>query len=338
VLEELLLQDFQNHTRTILKFGPGVNTLVGDTGTGKSAVVRALKWLSFNKPAGSSFVGRWGKAEFALVGAKIDGHKILHKRGAGTNEYRLDGQPLLAFKTDPPAAVVDLLNLGPTNFQFQHDAAFLLSLSAPQVGRELNAVINLETIDRVLRDSVSETREAKTAVAVSADRLSTAKERADSLAWVVSMDQRLAKLETLDSGIRQSRANCDKLAQDLTGIEKWAKIRQRASEAVQHGFNAIQVAQEINKIAERINTIKAALTTFAGFDQLAAVELPNIEELNQFQADYEKQQQKVRSLESVLSGLAQLEYATETADMEYESAREQYRKASKICPTCKRPL
>jgi DNA repair exonuclease SbcCD ATPase subunit len=244
----------------------------------------------------------------------------------------------LAFKTDPPAAVVDLLNLGPTNFQFQHDAAFLLSLSAPQVGRELNAVINLETIDRVLRDSVSETREAKTAVAVSADRLSTAKERADSLAWVVSMDQRLAKLETLDSGIRQSRANCDKLAQDLTGIEKWAKIRQRASEAVQHGFNAIQVAQEINKIAERINTIKAALTTFAGFDQLAAVELPNIEELNQFQADYEKQQQKVRSLESVLSGLAQLEYATETADMEYESAREQYRKASKICPTCKRPL
>jgi len=46
-IEKLELKDFQKHKHLVINFTNGVNVIVGETGTGKSCVMRAIDWLFF---------------------------------------------------------------------------------------------------------------------------------------------------------------------------------------------------------------------------------------------------------------------------------------------------
>lgn len=51
-LKQLKLKNFQKHSDLTLDFCKSVNVIVGDTGTGKSCIIRALRWILFNEISG----------------------------------------------------------------------------------------------------------------------------------------------------------------------------------------------------------------------------------------------------------------------------------------------
>lgn len=173
-LEEIVLTDFQVHRRLSIDFAPGITTIVGPSDAGKSAAIRALRWLVFNAPQGEDFI-RWG-AKKTTVELTLDGGKTLKRgRGKDGNFYAIDGQKLVSFGTAVPGPVNEILGLGPVNFQQQHDSPFWLAETAGEVSRNLNAIVNLQIIDEVLTDLATQKRSAVLTVNVAKERLAQAR-------------------------------------------------------------------------------------------------------------------------------------------------------------------
>ncbi len=150
MFEHLYLRHFQKHNKLNLELKQ-VTTIVGRTGSGKSAILRALRWIQFNYPDGDAFMRKGARDVKAEL--TTDGYIITRRRGSRGNAYLLDGRVLEAFGRgwgSVPEDIAKILNVDRINYQSQFDQHYLLSLNAAKVSRELNAVIDLGSIDEVL--------------------------------------------------------------------------------------------------------------------------------------------------------------------------------------------
>ena len=108
-LISLTLENFQAHEKLELDFGSSITVLRGASDVGKSAVLRALRWICQNDIAGDEFI-RYGTKQ-AVVTLTIktgkETHEIVRVRGKGENSYKLEA------KNTPRLAIRFLLTLPP---------------------------------------------------------------------------------------------------------------------------------------------------------------------------------------------------------------------------------
>lgn len=173
-LTKVKLVNFQSHTSTTLDLRPGVNVLVGSSDSGKSAVVRALGLVVFNRPSGDAWCRRHGAEDDTSVTVSTDAEVAVRRVRGKVNEYQIkakggDPKSLKAVGTDVPQPVAEALNLNELNLQRQGDRHFLLAESPSETARTLNEIAGLEEIDKahsvitaIIRDTnrelASETR------------------------------------------------------------------------------------------------------------------------------------------------------------------------------------
>lgn len=245
-LERLTLKNFQAHAKLVLDLDPRVTTLVGESDVGKSAVVRALRWLACNRPAGDAFVRRVvGRVRGpCLVRLGVDGRAAgRHRGGRRGNVYTLDGRALRVFGQGTPEDVARLLDLGEVNFQGQHDAPFWFALSAPEVARRLNTVVNLGLIDRTLANLTAAARQAQAAADVTRGRLKEARARQDALAWVPAAKAELEAVEAKYTKVKLCRSKASRLAEILRGVSQAASARDIALAGRKSGVAAVAKAE-----------------------------------------------------------------------------------------------
>jgi len=156
MLKEIKLTNFQSHRRSVLPLRPGLNVITGPSDTGKSAVVRGLRFLALHETATGLTTNGESEMSVRVIadGPNViaDGPNVIERfkdtRGYG---YQLNDLPkFLACARDQPLPIATVLNLTETNFQSQHDPHFLLSLTPGQVAREINKIVSLEDIDRAI--------------------------------------------------------------------------------------------------------------------------------------------------------------------------------------------
>jgi exonuclease SbcC len=82
----LLIENFQSHERTELSFDDGLNVIVGASDQGKSAIIRALRWLLYNEPRGSDFI-RVGASQCRVTIELADGGRVTRERTPSKNRY-----------------------------------------------------------------------------------------------------------------------------------------------------------------------------------------------------------------------------------------------------------
>ena len=152
MIQKLKIQNFQSHKDTTLDFHPGVNVIVGASDSGKTAILRALRWLIWNRPNGEDFRSDWGgdtvveiTVEGGFIISRVKGKENLYKRW----EEHPDGvdKELKAFGTKVPEEIQKALNIDDTNLQKQFDSPFLISSSPGEVAGYFNQVAHLERID-----------------------------------------------------------------------------------------------------------------------------------------------------------------------------------------------
>jgi len=154
MIKSIRLLSFLSHQNTTLEFAPGVNVLVGPSDSGKTSIIRALRWVAENRPAGDEFRSHWAKASKTEVEVTVyddyDSHVIWRTKGSTDNFYGLDIETFKAFGQDVPAPVKQALGLSDINIQYQLDGPFLLGDSPGAVARYLNQVVDLEDIDQAM--------------------------------------------------------------------------------------------------------------------------------------------------------------------------------------------
>lgn len=233
MLEQLSLINFEAHEQDTYQFSPTVTSLVGPTDSGKSSIVRCLRWVCLNTPVGTPFL-RWG-ADFVRAVLKFDGHTLVRRAG-DKNIYKLDKAKSAAFGRSVPPDIEKLLNVSELNFQQQIEGPFWLSQSAPQVSRALNAVIDLGVIDDVMAYIASKAREAKAAVTLTEERREAAKKEKEALAHVPRLGKLFAQVEVAEAEqerIKGREALLYTLVQQVKALDRQAgKAKQLADMAI----------------------------------------------------------------------------------------------------------
>lgn len=230
MISSLALLNFQPYSSITVELDKHLTVIVGPTDSGKSSLLRALQWLATNYPSGDAFI-KHGE-ESTTVTLKFDSHRVKRKKGKRVNTYSLDGKRKKAFgKGKVPDVISSLLNLGDVNFQGQLDPPFWFLLSPGQVSRELNAVVHLDQMDRVMAHLASELRKVRVEEDLCKQRLGNARQQRDDLAWVKEADQEYTELETLQSYLEESREDCVRLSSLVADVERLSAVVERSSAA-----------------------------------------------------------------------------------------------------------
>lgn len=185
MINRIQIKNFQSHKESDLQLHPGVNVIVGTSDSGKTAVLRALKWLVWNRPGGDSFRSTWGGKTEVIIHTE-DEHGISRTKDKGVNQYAMDTEIFNAFGTDVPKEIKDVLNISDINLQQQMDSPFLLTSSPGEVAKHFNKIAHLDQIDTGLQKLQKWIR----------DETTTKKYVVEGM---VQLRESIAKLDYLDS-------------------------------------------------------------------------------------------------------------------------------------------
>lgn len=159
MIDRLEIQNFQGHKDTCLSFHKGINVITGLSYTGKTSIIRALRWLINNKPSGNNFRSRWGGHTGVCI--HFNNNYITRFKNEDGNGYVLNDNKFKAIGSDVPDEIKKELNISDINIQYQLDSPFLLSESAGEITRFLNKIIDLEKIDLSLSRAEQDRRKVK---------------------------------------------------------------------------------------------------------------------------------------------------------------------------------
>lgn len=282
MLTKIKIQNFQAHRQREIELGK-VTVFIGLTDSGKSGLIRFLRWICLNKPPSKEdgFIS-WGAKE--CVGElEVDGHTIIRTKGKGVNSYELDGKKFSVLIPSVPDEISDLLNVTLENFQSQHEPHFWFSLTSGQVAKELNKIVDLEAIDTSLANAAAHTKKSKTNVELIEERLQKASQQRKELEWVVEVSHKYKKLEKGLEEIQEQKEILSKKISDVQELirileskEKISKLLDKMKKVLREGEELVQKRKEIE---QKINSLKLVEQT--------ALKLKSIrEQLKKAQQEY----------------------------------------------------
>lgn len=337
MLESVCLQNFQNHRLLRVEFDPHVTVLTGASDSGKSAVLRALRWLFFNKPSGDSF-RRHGAKKPTIVTVKIDGHVVKRIRSDRKNEYVLDGKRLVSFgKSGVPQAIVDLINVGETNFQRQHDGPFWLDDTPGQAAKHLNKIVNLGSIDTSLSYVKSELGKAKSEVEFTADRLKQAKADRGRLGWVTAFSAELTGIEGVESRHSAIRSRIDSLTLSLSEAGRTWERAENAANATLGAEKALSAGRRARDSRDRADTLERIIKDAKKASR--PIRKPDLSEVLATREEGDRHAERTSELEGLIQELKKAEEEVCQLTERHEKAQSDLRRNTKgKCPTCGRPI
>ncbi|MCX8131923.1 MAG: AAA family ATPase [Clostridia bacterium] len=171
-IRKVIVENFQSHEYTELDFDKGLNVIVGPSDQGKSALIRAIKWVLYNEPRGFEFI-RHGTA-VARVTLEMDaGFKIIRERSKSKNRYIVinpDGEEAIyeGFGNEIPKEVINAHGIpkvildadisSSLNIGDQLEGPFLLSETGSVRAKAIGRLTGIHIIDNAVRDSMTDLR------------------------------------------------------------------------------------------------------------------------------------------------------------------------------------
>jgi DNA repair ATPase RecN len=342
MITRLKLTNFQLHKKLTVKLDPRITTIVGESDTGKSALFRALRWLMLNRPSGSSFI-RKGSGHGSVV-LDIDGMQITRHRSASDNLYktrrrgRSRVEQYRSFgRANVPDPIANLLKVTEANFQGQHDPFYWLALSPPQVSRELNKIVDLDSIDHALAYVSKRLRRLSTERDVCRKRMTTARQAKKDLDWAVSADRKLRALEELEAEWRRLSSQRARLSALVSQGENIRDAKERLGDANLKALAAVSTLTQVEGLRKGVAKLKSLLQTggkLAKLPKPLSKEL--IEETRQLAIAVDRQTGRIKGLEVLLVTLTKLE-EKKTWLLEKKSNLRRKLRGTK-CPTCGRTM
>ena len=149
MIRSIELRNFQGHKFSTLQFSPGVNVIKGPSHSGKTSIVRALKWVLQNKPLGDSFMSHFAEDDTSVSIEFDDDTYIIREKGKN-NRYNTNLGIFEAMRGSVPEEIEQISKMNEINIQSQHDPYFLIQDTPGNVAKKLNKVVGLEIIDEKL--------------------------------------------------------------------------------------------------------------------------------------------------------------------------------------------
>lgn len=245
MIEKLTIQNFQAHRLLEIEFDPHITSIIGPNDAGKSTIVRALRWLTLNKPTKGTFI-RWGKKKLSVT-MEIDGELIVRVKTEKINQYSLGDRKFKSFGANVPEPIANLLNMSEINFQKQIDAHFWFSESAGEVSKQLNQIVNLGIIDSSIGHISAELRKAKATEEVCQKRFKDCKETVKQLAWI---EECAAEYEATEKLRQKWQATAEEHEELQALLSEADRIEAAKGKAAKYYKAAVEDMQKVKKAGE----------------------------------------------------------------------------------------
>lgn len=320
MIRGIKLVGFQSHVDTSINLTEGLNVITGPSDSGKTAVIRAVRWVALNEPQGDAVVNQ--SVGYAQVTIITDTGVVTKVRNKGKVRYEIniDGENISYDKSEIPQEVYRILGINKTSFgdvevvlpfAFQLDAPFLISSPASFGGKVLGKICNADTVELAVKKSsreVSQANDAKRQAEKTIEETNLALQSYENLQEV---EQRLQQCRELVTGIEKGIVNRDTLSKlhnsYIAAYEKLNAVRdtvhllseipQRAEEVSALELHAVRYNRLLNLYSKynatnkHLNSVQNVINKTRTFEQ-ATLCLEFIEEVR-------KRLQRLQSLREV---------------------------------------
>ena len=221
MIQSLNIKNFQSHKETTLDFHPGVNVILGATDSGKTSIIRSLRWLIWNRPGGDDFRSDWGGETSVEI---ITDNQSIRRSKDKENLYEIgavksqDYKELKAFGTKVPEEIQQLLNIDDTNLQKQFDSPFLISATPGEVAAYFNQIAHLERIDSSVSYANSRILKLNSTLTTNKEDIKTWQEELEQYRYIDKFEIDLEELEHQVSSQTQRISSQNRLRIHLEGM------------------------------------------------------------------------------------------------------------------------
>jgi len=243
MIQSLEIRNFQSHKHSKLEFVNGVNVIIGLSDSGKSAIIRALRWLIWNRPQGDDFRSLWGGC--TSIEIITDNQKIIRLKDQAGNEYVLGKQLFKAFGTEVPDEIRQALNLNEINLQQQLDRPFLLDSSPGEVAQHFNHVAHLDQIDNGLRKVQQWIKEIEQNITSGKKQVEQSEEKLKSFTHLDMFEEDVEVLENIQNQLIIKINSQNKLIKAINSL-------QDITEQIKEKSKIIKAEKTLNNVLECI--------------------------------------------------------------------------------------
>ncbi|HHW92085.1 MAG TPA: AAA family ATPase [Firmicutes bacterium] len=313
-LKGLIIENFQSHEFTQVDFAPGFNVIVGASDQGKSALIRALKWLYFNEPRGADFI-RVGATGCRVTVLLADDTQVSRERTPSRNRYYVqypgrEEEVFEGFGSRVPREVEVALGVVKTkldegletvlNLGEQLEAPFLLAEAGSVKAKAMGRLYGVHIVDAALRETVRDMNRAQQEERRLGEQL---KEIASALEEYADLPRLAELVEKLTAQLGE----LDKLAGRLDTCRKLKEER----EAVEGFIGAA------NGILEKMGGLAQSEGLLAQVSELAS----RCSRGEEYRRDLLRVQAEIGQAEEILAAARGLEAAQEKAALALECQR-----------------
>ena len=283
MIRSIKLVGFQSHVDTTINLTDGLNVITGPSDSGKTAIIRAVRWVALNEPQGDAVVNQ--SVGYAQVTIITDTGVITKVRNKGKVRYEINinGESIRYDKSEIPQEIYQILGINKTSFgdvdvvlpfAFQLDAPFLISSPASFGGKVLGKICNADKVELAVKKSSREVSQANDAKRQAEKTIEETKLALESYTNLGEVEERLNQCQELVSKIEKGIVNRDTLAKlhnsYISAYEKLNAVRdtvhrlseipQRAEEVSALEIHAVRYDRLLN-LYSKYNAVKNNLDT-----------------------------------------------------------------------------
>lgn len=343
MIKTLTIQNIQSHKESTLEFNQGINAIVGSSNNGKSAILRALYWVRYNRPLGvDTLLSHWafddkGNQKFPMqVTVENENGIVTRRRTKDENQYIINDEELNIVKSDVPEKVERILALSDTNIQRQQDTPFLLSLTSGQVAQYFNKTVRLDVIDRVLSNVESKRRKMNQELNQLNCMISDKEELQEKYSWIDDVEKLLTKYENLSE-------KCESLGSEIEYLQEQIGKFNYFSSMVEK-FESISDSKKlIDKITDmdsKVDSLNSEIESIQGqifdFETCNSSLYPSFDEVKKiidliFKIDVSDIDSDIEHLTSQIQDIESCEKIIKGCELNIKELKKQL---PDICPIC----
>jgi len=243
MIKSLQIRNYQSHKDSKFEFSNGINIIIGNSDSGKTAILRAIDLLINNKPDGIDFITH--SENECQVNVETNNNIISRIKGKN-NLYKLNNDEFKALgKGVVPEEIKNVINFDDLNLQKQFDNHFLLSNSSGEVARILNKIIKLDIIDNVLSKCESKKRGSKRKVEIIENEIKNFQDDLKNYDWLKQAENLINKVIILQD-------KYDNLMEKTKQIENLIIQLNFINKQIKKYNNLLENKDFLNKINEKV--------------------------------------------------------------------------------------
>ena len=310
MITKIEIRNFQSHKNTVLDFDKGVNVICGESDNGKSAVIRAIRWVVENQPQGTEKINlNWNEDFKEPLSVKLYTEKgyverIRDKKRNGYNICKNGEKEIVldAIGKGVPKEVTEFLNVSDVNFQFQLDPPYLLTKSAGEASKYLNEIVHLDSIDKIMGIADSDKRQLSSEQKIVEADIKKLEEELKNTVWIDEAERLYSRVSKYDERISSGNDELAGLNEQISEHESLKIVDLTRQKELVEKIESISIP-DISELDEDIKEYEESAAKIIDLskpekliERIESISIPDISELDEDIKEYELKNEEILKL------------------------------------------